>query len=133
MMSKRKEMPSDLMRELQGLPSKAEQDRPVLQPEDIPQRVQSPAPSPAKPPTSASGRKKRVTSQKRMMNRVTYEIGAELKGVIHEEAIRLGVPDSQLAKYLLLFAWDYYLNETIPEPALVESNSPKYRNGIDFS
>lgn len=56
-MSKRKQLPSDVMRELQGLPSKPEQERPVLQPEDIPQRVQSPAPPPTKPPTSASGRK----------------------------------------------------------------------------
>ena len=130
-MSKRKQLPSDVMRELQGLPSKPEQDRPVLQAEEIPQRVQSPASPPSKPPTT-SGRKKRVTSKKRLMNRVTYEIGAELKGVIHEEAVRLEVPDSQLAKYLLLFAWDYYLKETIPEPVLIESTSPRYRNGIDF-
>ena len=82
-MSKRKQMPPDVMRELQGLPTKPEQNKPILQPEEIPQKVQSQATSLSKPPTS-TGRKKRVTSKKRLMNRVTYEIGAELKGVIHE-------------------------------------------------
>ena len=129
-MSKRKQIPSDVMRELQGLPPIPEQAKPLLAPEEPQPKVVAPPP----PSTAAasSQRKKRVTPEKRLINRVTYEIGAELKSVIHDEAVRLGVPDSQLAKYLLLFAWDFYLNETIPEPQLIESTSPKYRNGINF-
>lgn len=129
-MSKRKQIPSDVMRELQGLPTKTEPVKPLLLPEEP--QPKAVAPPPPSAPTASSTRKKRVTPKKRLINRVTYEIGPELKGVIHDEAVRLGIPDSQLAKYLLLFAWDYYLNETIPEPQLTESTSPKYRHSIDF-
>lgn len=131
-MSKRKQIPSDVMRELQGLPAKPEPTKPLLLPEEPQPQPKAVAPAPPTTAPASSRQKKRVTPKKRLINRVTYEIGAELKGVIHEEAVRLGVPDSQLAKYLLLFAWDFYLNETISEPQLIESTSPKYRNSINF-
>lgn len=121
-MSKRKEIP-DVMSQLQGLGGPA----PAQQP--------APAAAPAAPPTREPARPrlaKNRTPKSRLIGRATYDIGAELKEAIRRESIELGVPASQLAKYLLLYAWDYYVNEDIPAPTLLRSDSPKFRNTIDF-
>ncbi len=72
------------------------------------------------------------TSKARQEARATYEIGPELKGILKEESVRLGVPASQLAKYLLLYAWDMYCDDEIPAPTLLPSHSPAFRNNIEF-
>lgn len=74
-----------------------------------------------------------ITPPERLKARATYDIGPELKEVIKQESVRLGIPASMLAKYLLLYAWDFYQHGEIPPPTLLPSNSPAYRNIIDFS
>jgi len=86
----------------------------------------------AHPPSSEPPRPKRQTPVERLRARVTYDIGADLKEAIRSESVRLGVPASQLARYLLLFAWDDYTNGRIDPPALFPSDSPAYQNIIDF-
>ncbi len=76
---------------------------------------------------------KKTTPAERLQGRATYDIGAELKEVIREESVRLGVPASQLARYLLLVAWNDYVAGDIAPPTLLPSNSPAYRNVIDFA
>ncbi|GJM40421.1 MAG: hypothetical protein DHS20C20_07030 [Ardenticatenaceae bacterium] len=130
-MSKRKPL-TDVMGNLQGLPPKREEKRPELPFESAaPTSLPTPA-RPSRQDAPTRGKKKRSTSKERLARRVTYEIGKELKEAIHQEATRIGVPDSQLAKYLLLYAWNYYLDGEIPDPMLVESKSAKYRNNIEF-
>jgi hypothetical protein len=117
------------MSALQGLAPKREETRPTLPQQDDSSEA---AASLRANTTTAPRRSKRKTPKSRLIKRATYEIGADLKKVIHEEAVRLGVPDSQLAKYLLLYAWDLYVDEKIPLPELAESSSPKYRHNIYF-
>jgi hypothetical protein len=123
-MSERKETP-DVMSQLQGLGS-----APPLSSEE---KKESP-PSPASPPSGSRRRSsaKRRTPKSRLKGRATYDIGPELKEAIRQESIDLGVPASQLAKYLLLYAWDFYVNQEIPEPPLRRSESPRFRNVIDL-
>jgi hypothetical protein len=125
-MSKRKSIPN-VMGTLQGLgtPPPVESEEPMERP------VLTPPPR-REAAKAASRREKNKTSKKRLEGRATYDIGAELKGVIRRESIELGVPASQLAKYLLLYAWDFYTKGDIPEPVLEESDSPKFRNRIEF-
>ena len=134
-MSKRKSIP-DVMSQLQGLG--APPPAPV---EEIVEEVAQPiAPAPAPPsralPTKSGTTRlrsaKNKTPKSRLVGRATYDIGQELKEALLRESIELGVPASQLAKYLLLYAWDFYLKEDIPAPSLVRSDSPKFRNTIDF-
>ncbi len=125
-MSKRRKTPN-VMDDLQGLAPKEDikqipSQRPITS--LAPPKRQSNQPSPRK--------QKRSTPKSRLIKRVTYEIGPELKKTIYEESLELGVPASQLAKYLLLYAWDFYAKGTIPPPELSKSNSPKYRNNIYF-
>lgn len=131
-MSKRKQIPN-VMSELQGLgatppPPLATISEPV-------EEESSSRPSLAPPTerqTTRPRRSKTRTPKSRLVGRATYDIGKELKEAIHQESIDLGVPASQLAKYLLLYAWDYYVNEDIPQPPMSRSDSPKFRNRIDF-
>jgi hypothetical protein len=76
--------------------------------------------------------RKNRTPQSRLIGRATYDLGEDLKEAIRRESVELGVPASQLAKYLLLYAWDFYVGEEIPRPTLLRSDSPKFRNTIDF-
>lgn len=120
-MSKRKEIP-DVMSQLQGLGAPT----PALQPT-------TPAPVTPVPRETARPRlAKNRTPKSRLIGRATYDIGVDLKEAIRRESIDLGIPASQLAKYLLLYAWDFYVNEDIPAPTLLRSDSPKFRNTIDF-
>jgi hypothetical protein len=118
-MSKRKEIP-DVMSQLQGL-------APAPEPELEVETQAAPAPPPTRREAGAAVRRKNRTPRSRLVGRATYDIGQDLK-----QAIELGVPASQLAKYLLLYAWDFYLREEIPSPTLLRSDSPKFRNTIDF-
>lgn len=125
-MSKRKEIP-DVMSQLQGLgaasPPPAETPITTLPiPKSSPTREQQPL----------SRLSKNRTPKSRLVGRATYDIGSELKQVIERESIELGVPASQLAKYLLLYAWDFYVRGEIPAPSLERSTSPKFRNNIEF-
>lgn len=135
-MSKRKAIP-DVMSQLQGLGSLP--PVPVDEPDE--EVTQSVIPAPAPPPGRALPTKsgsarlrsaKNKTPKSRLVGRATYDIGQELKEALLRESIELGVPASQLAKYLLLYAWDFYLKEDIPAPAMSRSDSPKFRNTIDF-
>ncbi len=128
-MSKRKEIP-DVMSQLQGLGS--------VPPPSPPASVEEPEPTKpvlAPPPVQERPqlrRSKKRTPKSRLVGRATYDIGQDLKEAIHRESVDLGVPASQLAKYLLLYAWDFYLNDEIPAPPMSRSDSPKFRNRIDF-
>lgn len=64
--------------------------------------------------------------------RATWQIGSDLKEYIKAESVRLGVPQSQLARYLLLVAADDFKNGRIHDPKVKPSESPAYRNVIDF-
>lgn len=135
-MSKRKAIP-DVMSQLQGLgaPPPARVEEGV---EEVAQPITpAPVPPPSRAlPTKSGGTRSRLAKNKtpksRLVGRATYDIGQELKEALHRESVELGVPASQLAKYLLLYAWDFYLNEDIPAPSLTRSDSPKFRNTIDF-
>lgn len=71
------------------------------------------------------------TPAERLARRATYDISAGLKKAIAARATRLGVPASQLAHFLLLDAWQRLeRGEIDPEPFLVESDSPAYRNRL---
>ncbi|MEM7333780.1 MAG: hypothetical protein AAF490_16960 [Chloroflexota bacterium] len=147
-MSKRKSVPN-IMDQLQGLPPPNSTQRPqparapIQQQEqpitaEVADRVASaPRQSNRKKAASSTRRRrsaaKKTTSKERLAGRATYDIGKELKEAIVDESIQLGVPASQLARYLLLEAWDMYEREEIPEPELIASDSPKFRNLIDFS
>jgi hypothetical protein len=126
-MSKRKEIP-DVMSQLQGLgakPPPPEKEKEV--------RPDPPAPPPTtREPVRSRRRSKNRTPKSRLVGRATYDIGQELKEIIQQESIDLGVPASQLAKYLLLYAWDFYERGEIPAPPRSRSDSPKFRNTIDF-
>lgn len=91
-----------------------------------------PKSSPVREQQSLSRLSKNRTPKSRLVGRATYDIGSELKQVIERESIELGVPASQLAKYLLLYAWDFYVRGDIPAPSLERSTSPKFRNTIEF-
>lgn len=125
-MSKRKEIP-DVMSQLQGLGSTTP---PEVEEEPLSRSTLVPPPSREgrRPPQRTNRAVKR-----RLMGRATYDIGKDLKDAIHRESVDLGVPASQLAKYLLLYAWDFYLNGDIPEPPTSRSDSPRFRNTIDFA
>ncbi|MCL4266095.1 MAG: hypothetical protein KJ069_22995 [Anaerolineae bacterium] len=124
-MSKRKEM-TDVMSQLQGLgtASQPPADAPTLP-------TTKPAIVGARERALSQSLKKR-TPKSRLAGRASYDVGYELKQVIEQESINLGVPASQLAKYLLLYAWDFYAKGEIPHPTLQRSTSPKFRNNIEF-
>ena len=135
-MSKRKAIP-DVMSQLQGLGGPP----PAPVEEVVEEAVQAVTPAPAPPPgrglptksgTTRLRSAKNKTPKSRLVGRATYDIGQELKEALHRESVELGVPASQLAKYLLLYAWDFYLKEEIPAPSLSRSDSPKFRNTVDF-
>ncbi|MCA9935179.1 MAG: hypothetical protein KC415_14695 [Anaerolineales bacterium] len=126
-MSKRKSIP-DVMGTLQGLGTPLPVE-PAEQPEERLAPLRPPSRDAALP---ATRREKNKTPKKRLAGRATYDIGVELKQAIYRESIELGVPASQLAKYLLLYAWDFYVSGDIPEPALEKSDSPKFRNRVEF-
>lgn len=125
-MSKRKEIP-DVMSQLQGLGSKL----PPPPEKEQTTRPDPPAP-PAREPARPKRRNKNRTPRSRLVGRATYDIGQELKETIQQESLDLGVPASQLAKYLLLYAWDFYERGEIPAPPRSRSDSPKFRNTINF-
>ncbi len=124
-MSKRKEIP-DVMSQLQGLGAKP----------PLPEKEEAVRPEPLAPPAPEAVRPRRRsknrTPKSRLVGRATYDIGQDLKEIIQQESIDLGVPASQLAKYLLLYAWDFYERGEIPAPPRSRSDSPKFRNTIDF-
>ena len=75
---------------------------------------------------------KRRTSRDRLAGRATYDLSPELKEAIAQRATRLGIPASQLAHFLLLHAWRLLEQGQIdPEPFLVPSTSPAFRNNLD--
>lgn len=120
-MSKRKEIP-DVMSQLQGL-APAPPEPTITRPSLI---------APLARETTLPQRSKNRTPKSRLVGRATYDLGQDLKDALQRESVDLGVPASQLAKYLLLYAWDFYSKGEIPPPTLLRSDSPKFRNTIDF-
>lgn len=120
-MSKRKEIP-DVMSQLQGL-APAPPEPAVARPAALTPPVRE---------SSLPQRSKNRTPKSRLIGRATYDIGQDLKDALQRESVDLGIPASQLAKYLLLYAWDFYARGEIPPPTLLRSDSPKFRNTIDF-
>ncbi len=134
-MSKRKGIP-DVMSQLQGLSPAPPAAAPL--PGDTETAVDNQPVTrttlttpPARDKAQAQ-RSKNRTPKSRLIGRATYDIGRELKDAIQQESIDLGVPASQLAKYLLLYAWDFYVKGEIPPPVTNRSDSPKFRSTIDF-
>ena len=128
-MSKRKKTP-DVMSQLQGLAPAPQAPEPAPEEEEPTTRPRVAPPAAAE--KRAPRRRKNRTPKSRLVGRATYDIGRDLKEVISQESIDLGVPASQLAKYLLLYAWDFYTKGEIPPPSMTRSDSPKFRNTIDF-
>jgi hypothetical protein len=130
-MSKRKEIP-DVMSQLQGLG--APPPPPIEAPIEEEQREEI-RPALTRPPAKKRGQArstKNRTTKSRLVGRATYDIGKDLKEALHDESVDLGVPASQFAKYLLLYAWDFYLKGDIPAPATSRSDSPRFAKTIDF-
>ena len=127
-MSKRKEIP-DVMSQLQGLGSSPP---PPTEAVEEPPKRRSVSPPVSRETSAKRPKAKKRTPKSRLVGRATYDIGKDLKDVIYDESLDLGVPSSQLAKYLLMYAWDFYLKGDIPPPEMIRSNSPKFRNTIDF-
>lgn len=129
-MSKRKETP-DVMSQLQGLapiPAPAPAPTPAVDSRPVATRE----PEARRELRREGAPRKNLTPASRLVGRATYDLGEELKEAIRRESVELGVPASQLAKYLLLYAWDFYVGEEIPRPTLLRSDSPKFRHTIDF-
>ncbi len=83
-------------------------------------------------PTEEPTKPKKITSKERLQARVTYDIGAELKAIMKQDSIDLGVSASQLARYFLMYAIEDYRNGVLAPPPLKPSHSPAYRHNIDF-
>ena len=132
-MSKRKGIP-DVMSELQGLGSMP--PLPIEVPQEIKEeQIEETRPTLARPTSKTRGQArpaKNRTTKSRLVGRATYDIGKDLKEALHDESVDLGVPASQFAKYLLLYAWDFYLKGDIPAPATIRSDSPRFAKTIDF-
>lgn len=132
-MSKRKGIPN-VMSELQGLGSTP--PPPLETPSAIEEElVEERRPALARPPAktrSQTRSTKNRTTKSRLVGRATYDIGKDLKEALHDESVDLGVPASQFAKYLLLYAWDFYLKGEIPAPVTSRSDSPRFAKTIDF-
>ena len=130
-MSKRKEIP-DVMSQLQGLG--AAPPPPIEAPTEE-EPFEEIRPALTRPPSKTRGHArstKNRTTKSRLVGRATYDIGKDLKEALHDESVDLGVPASQFAKYLLLYAWDFYLKGDIPAPATRRSDSPRFAKTIDF-
>jgi hypothetical protein len=64
--------------------------------------------------------------------RITFYLPDEIREYVKVYSVKWGVPMSQVAQYLLEYAIEHHEAGSIPPPALVPSNSPAYRNAIDF-
>lgn len=65
-------------------------------------------------------------------DRVTYYLDEPVREYIRQLSIEWGVPASQVAKYFLIHAIDAHKSGSIAPPSLVPSDSPAYRNVINF-
>ena len=117
-MSERKNTP-DLMAKLSGL--KVDTDTP---------------PTPPKQMQSEDERRRkaeRERGRKRGENLAHYDLSPGMKDRIAQESVRLGIPASQLASFLLADALARFdAGEIDPTPHLSPSTSPKFRNNLDF-
>lgn len=96
-------------------------------------RVSDQAAELAPPPSTVkklAGEKEKT--KRRQPHRGTYDIGKSLKDDLKQQAALLGVPTSQLVRYLLTASLDDLRNGRLADPPLVPSASPAYRNVIDF-
>lgn len=75
---------------------------------------------------------KKQKSSNRKSDRVTYYLDEPIREYVRQLSVKWGVPASQAAKWFLMFAIDAYENGRIPDPPLTPSESPAYRNNIDF-
>ncbi len=63
--------------------------------------------------------------------RASYDIPPDLRQEIYQRSIRLGIPASQLAMFLLADGLRRLVDGEIdPEPYLILSTSPKFRNNL---
>ncbi len=84
-----------------------------------------------KQPTDQPGTKKKEAASKRK-KMTGYYIGDEVKEEVRKISVQWGVSASQVAKYLLVFGIKAFKAETLPPPTLSPSDSPAYRNNIQF-
>lgn len=83
----------------------------------------------------AKKRKEQARGRERAKHQARYDLPPGMKDKITEESIRLGIPASQFAAFLLADALARYEAQKIdPTPYLQPSTSPKYRNNliVDF-
>lgn len=65
--------------------------------------------------------------------RAVYDFSSHVKNAVADRATRLGIPASQLAAFLLNDALQRLDTGAIdPTPFLVESESPRFRNNLEF-
>ena len=86
--------------------------------------------APPTPPLAeqGEGKKKGQRGAREGLARIQYDIPKELKKQIHERAVEIGVPDSQLAAYLMKHGMELLESGKIdPTPHLEKSTSPKFR------
>ncbi|MCA9922878.1 MAG: hypothetical protein KC419_17400 [Anaerolineales bacterium] len=83
-------------------------------------------------PEKRPSNKPQKADKSRTEDRATYYIGPALKEQIREISVSWGVPASQVARYFLEFALDAFEAGRVPDPPLSPSDSPAYRNNIDF-
>lgn len=84
-------------------------------------------------PSKWTNETERKRGRKRAKHQARYDLPPGMKEKISQEATKLGVPASQLAALLLACALvDYDNGEIDPQPYLIESTSPKYRNNLEF-
>ncbi len=77
--------------------------------------------------------KERQRERQRDLKRGAYDMTPELKNAVAKRATRLGIPASQFAMYLLSDGLRRFDNGDIdPTPYLSESDSPRFRNNLDF-
>ncbi len=117
-MSERKNTPN-LMAKLSGL--KVDTDTSPT----LPQQTQS--------EDERRRKAERERGRKRGENLAHYDLPPGMKDKIAQESIRLGIPASQLAAFLLADALARLdAGEIDPTPYLAPSTSPKFRNNLDF-
>lgn len=97
--------------------------------------AETPAASPQQVASEDEQKRKieRDRGRKRSKNLAHYDLIEGMKEKIAEESIRLGIPASQLASFLLADALARFdAGKIDPNPYVVPSTSPRFRNNLDF-
>ena len=84
-------------------------------------------------PTVLAPEARKTKRPDRVLYRASYDMTEDLKTAVATRAIRLGVPASQLAMFLLSDALRRFdAGDIDAQPFLVSSTSPKFRNNLEI-